>query len=115
MLRVLYHGPMEDANLEALQELVDDYEITLCDPDDTPDYKDHDVFAFPGIKNIDTKYIIAALKNGLPVAAFDLDETRNIVYHGLNGALTMFGKTFKQAIDEASMKDGGWIEEQKLL
>tara|TARA_R100000353_G_scaffold38095_1_gene30143 strand:+ start:143 stop:490 length:348 start_codon:yes stop_codon:yes gene_type:complete len=115
MLRVLYHGPMEDANLEALQELVDDYEITLCDPDDTPDYKDHDVFAFPGIKNIDTKYIIAALKNGLPVAAFDLDETRNIVYHGLNGALTMFGKTFKQAVDEASMKDGGWLQTQKLL
>ena len=49
------------------------------------------------------------------MAAFDLDETRNIVYHGLNGALTMFGKTFKQAVDEASMKDGGWLETQKLL
>ena len=27
----------------------------------------------------------------------------------------MSGKTFKQAVDEASMKDGGWLQTQKLL
>ena len=72
------------------------------------EYAQANVFAFPSLTDTFGIVIIEAMANGTPVAAHDVTGPRDIVMHGLNGALTMFDHTFKQAIDMALTRDREW-------